>query len=144
MIVHEEAIKDAVYQLFDEVDALSVQGYDEERNVIYWNLGSELLYGYTEEEALGQKLEDLIFPDFMREPVIAAHSDWINKGIKIPAEELTLRHKNGSDVSVFSSHVLFTNEHNKHEMYCIDINLAEVRQAPVSYTHLTLPTKRIV
>ena len=129
MIVHEEAIKDAVYQLFDEVDALSVQGYDEERNVIYWNLGSELLYGYTEEEALGQKLEDLIFPDFMREPVIAAHSDWINKGIKIPAEELTLRHKNGSDVSVFSSHVLFTNEHNKHEMYCIDINLAEVRQA---------------
>ncbi|QHJ13232.1 putative signaling protein [Paraglaciecola mesophila] len=129
MIVHEEAIKDAVYQLFDEVDALSVQGYDEERNVIYWNLGSELLYGYTEEEALGKKLEDLIFPDFMREPVIEAHSDWIHKGIKIPAEELTLRHKNGGDVSVFSSHVLFTNEHNKHEMYCIDINLAEVRQA---------------
>ena len=129
MIVHQEAIKDAVYQLFDEVDALSVQGYDEERNVIYWNLGSELLYGYSEEEALGKKLEDLIFPDFMREPVIAAHTDWINKGIKIPAEELTLRHKNGGDVIVFSSHVLFTNEHDKHEMYCIDINLAEVRQA---------------
>ena len=72
MIVHQEAIKDAVYQLFDEVDALSVQGYDEERNVIYWNLGSELLYGYSEEEALGKKLEDLIFPDFMREPVIGS------------------------------------------------------------------------
>lgn len=129
MIVHQEAIKDAVYQLFDEVDALSVQGYDEERNVIYWNLGSELLYGFSEEEALGKKLEDLIFPDFMREPVIAAHTDWINKGIKIPAEELTLRHKNGGDVNVFSSHVLFTNEHNKHEMYCIDIDLADVRQA---------------
>ena len=42
MIVHQEAIKDAVYQLFDEVDALSVQGYDEERRVIYWNLGSEM------------------------------------------------------------------------------------------------------
>ncbi|WP_339900298.1 EAL domain-containing protein [Paraglaciecola polaris] len=129
MIVHQEAIKDAVYQLFDEVDALSVQGYDEERRVIYWNLGSEMLYGYTEQEAVGKKLEDLIFPEHMRDPVIAAHSNWLKKGIKIPAAEITLCNKNGGDVTVFSSHVLFTNERNKHEMYCIDINLAEARQA---------------
>ena len=129
MLIPEKAIKDAVYQLFDTVDVLSVQGYDEERRVIYWNLGSELLYGYTEKEALGKKLEDIIFPEHMRKFVVSAHKDWLEQGIKIPAAEITLCNKSGDDVSVFSSHVLFTNEYNKHEMYCIDINLAEVRQA---------------
>ena len=129
MLIHHKAIKAAIYQLFDAVDALSVQGYDEERKVIYWNSGSELLYGYTKEEALGKKLEELIFPEHMCDFAIMAHNAWIEKGIKIPAQEVTLQSKDGGDVNVFSSHVLFTNEHKKHEMYCIDINLADVKKA---------------
>lgn len=61
--------------------------------------------------------------------MIAAHKDWVDKGIEIPAAEITLCHKNGSDVGVYSSHVMFTNQYNQKQMYCIDINLAEVKQA---------------
>jgi len=111
------------------VDAISVQGYDEDRRVTYWNTGSELLYGYTKEEALGQRLEELIAPENMRDTIISAHRKWLDQGIEIPASELTLRHKSGEDVIVFSSHVLFMDEYKKQEMYCIDINLADVRQA---------------
>lgn len=111
------------------MDAISVQGYDEERRVIYWNVGSELLYGYTKEEALGKKLEELIIPQSMRALVIAAHSDWLQKGIEISPEEKTLCNKNGNEVNVFSSHVMLTNQYNKKQMYCIDINLAEIRHA---------------
>lgn len=128
-LIHEYVINDSLHQLFDAVNVVSVQGYDENRRVIYWNVGSELLYGYTQEEASGKKLEELIIPKPMREFVIAAHSDWIQKGIEIPASEITLQHKNGSDVSVFSSHVLFTNIYNKKQMYCIDIDLADVKHA---------------
>ncbi|TWX59488.1 EAL domain-containing protein [Colwellia hornerae] len=120
---------DSLHQLFDAVNVVSVQGYDENRRVIYWNIGSELLYGFTKQEAYGQKLEDLIIPAAMRKLVIAAHSDWINKGIEIPAAEITLTHKNGNDISVLSSHVLFTNQYNKKQMYCIDVNLADVKYA---------------
>ncbi|SHK67485.1 PAS domain S-box-containing protein/diguanylate cyclase (GGDEF) domain-containing protein [Marinobacter antarcticus] len=129
MLVNRVATRDSVHQLFDSVDAISVQGYDEERRVTYWNTGSELIYGYTKEEALGRKLEELIIPESMRDFVVSAHSNWLDQGIEIPASELTLRQKNGKDVSVFSNHVLFVDENNKKEMYCIDINLAEVRQA---------------
>ena len=129
MLLHKAATRDTVHQLFDAVDAISVQGYDEERRVTYWNIGSERLYGYTKEEALGRTLEELIVPDKMREFVISAHQDWINKGIGIPATELTLCNKSGKNVNVFSSHVLFIDEQNNHEMYCIDINLSEVRLA---------------
>lgn len=128
MLLHQAATRDAIRQLFDAVKAISVQGYDEDRQVVYWNVGSELIYGYTRKEALGRKLEELIIPEHMRDLVVAAHENWIGQGIEIPASEMTLCNKNGEDVSVFSSHVLFADEHNKKEMYCIDIDLAEVRQ----------------
>lgn len=126
---HQYVLNDSLHQLFDAVNIVSVQGYDEQRRVIYWNVGSELLYGYSQKEALGEKLEDLIIPEPMRDIVIGAHSDWLNKGIEIPASEITLCHKNGSDVNVFSSHALFTNQYNKKQMYCIDVNLADVKHA---------------
>ncbi|WP_340676569.1 EAL domain-containing protein [Paraglaciecola sp.] len=129
MLIHEYVINDPLHQLFDAVNAISVQGYDEERRVIYWNEGSELLYGYSQDEAAGQKLEDLIIPKPMRDRVISAHRDWIKNGTEIPATEITLRHKNGDDVSVFSSHVMFTNQYNTKQMYCIDVDLTAVRQA---------------
>ncbi len=65
----------------------------------------------------------------MRDIVVSAHTDWLNKGIEIPAAELTLRSKNNDDVHVFSSHVMFTNQNNEKEMYCIDINLADLKDA---------------
>jgi len=129
MLLHQAATRDAIHQLFDAAKAISVQGYDENRRVVYWNVGSELIYGYTREEALGRKLEELIIPEHMRDLVVAAHENWVGRGIEIPASEITLCNKNGEDVSVFSSHVLFADEYNKKEMYCIDIDLAEVRQA---------------
>ena len=129
MPAHQYVTNDPLHQLFDAVDSISVQGYDEQRRVIYWNKGSELLYGYTHQEAIGKKLEDLIIPAPMREPVIKAHSNWIKYDIEIPASELILSHKNGSDVAVFSSHVMFTNQYNTKQMYCIDIDLSEVHKA---------------
>lgn len=129
MLIHQYVINDPLHQLFDKVNAISVQGYDEERRVIYWNEGSELLYGYNKEEATGKKLEDLIIPEPMREFVIAAHRDWIKHDIAIPAAELTLRHQNGSEVSVFSSHVMFTNQYGTKQIYCIDVDLSDVRKA---------------
>ena len=129
MLTHQYVINDPLHQLFDAVNAISVQGYDEQRRVIYWNEGSELLYGYSKEEAIGEKIENLIIPNALREIVIDAHHNWITKGIEIPASEITLRKKDGTEISVFSSHVMFTNQYNNKQMYCIDIDLTDVRQA---------------
>ena len=134
MPTHQYVTNDPLHQLFDAVDSISVQGYDEQRRVIYWNKGSELLYGYSQQEAIGKKLEDLIIPTPMREPVIEAHSNWIKHDIEIPASELILKHKEGNDVAVFSSHVMFTNQYETKQMYCIDIDLSEVHKAQAEAT----------
>jgi len=126
---HQYVINDPLHQIFDAVDVISVQGYDQKRRVIYWNKGSELLYGYTQKEALGQKLEDLIIPNTLHNLVIEAHANWLEHGTKIPSAEITLRDKQGKDINVFSSHVMFTNQYRHKQMYCIDINLSDVKHA---------------
>ena len=120
---------DSLHQLFESVNSISVQGYDDQRRVVYWNKGSELLYGYKQEEALGKKLEELIVPAPMRDMVIEAHTKWINEGVAIPAAEILLKHKNGTDIYVYSSHAMFENEFKNKQMYCIDINLSDVKKA---------------
>ena len=40
--------------IFEGVGNIAVQGYDQQRRVIYWNSASETFYGFTRSEALGQ------------------------------------------------------------------------------------------
>lgn len=115
--------------LFQRTPKIAVQGYDEQRRVVFWNQASEILYGYTAGEAEGRQLEDLIIPSEMRQPAIDAHRDWLERGIEIPAGELTLLRKDGSVVNVFSSHILRYDAEGRAEMYCIDIDMTEQLKA---------------
>ena len=130
----ESKINESLHQLFNEVGSVAIQGYDQQRRVIYWNKGSEILYGYKTAEALGQKLETLIIPEHMKEAVVEGVFNWLNNGVEIPASELVLRNKNGDNVCVYSSHVLFENSYNIKEFYCIDVNLADLKDAQAKLT----------
>ncbi|CCE24134.1 PAS domain S-box protein [Methylotuvimicrobium alcaliphilum] len=110
--------------LFEQTPSIAVQGYDEERRVTFWNRASEALYGYTREEALGRRLEDLIIPDPMHEEIITHINSWIAGDPGIPAAELTLRRKDGTPVTVFTNHVMQEGPAGK-EIYCMDIDLTE-------------------
>jgi len=115
-------------ELIEEVSEISIQGYNENRQVTFWNLASQKLYGYTEKEALGNTLEDLIIPESMGEAVVEFHRQWVENGVKIPAGELMLRHKTGKDVPVFSSHVMLDTRAGK-EMFCIDVDLTPIKES---------------
>lgn len=115
--------------LVEDVPHLPVQGYDRNRTVIFWNHASEELYGYSREEAMGRKLEDLIIPETMRQDVIEGIRRWIDEGIVIPAAELQLRTKSGKLVDVFSSHAMLRNTRGEYELYCIDLDIREQKEA---------------
>lgn len=116
-------------QLFEHTDAIAVQGYNRQRQVIYWNPASVNLYGYSEQQALGKRLEDLIIPPDMRSAVIAGIDDWLDGGPAIPSAELSLQRADGSVAHVYSSHVLIRNAQGETEMFCIDIDLSASREA---------------
>ncbi len=107
---------------------LAIQGYNTKREIIFWNDFSSKLYGFTPDEAQGQQLEDLIIPDAMREKVIIDITNMVNKGIPISPQELILQHKDGSPVPVFSQHVIIELPGNEKEVYCLDIDLSELKE----------------
>lgn len=120
--------KHVFQQVMENSEAISVQGYNEEHVVIYWNKASEKIYGYSNDEAIDKKLEDLIIPPPAKEMVKKAVDDWIENDIPVPSSELTLIDKNGNSVEVFSQHVAIRNNSNDFEMYCMDIDLGEIKK----------------
>jgi PAS domain S-box-containing protein len=115
--------------LVNDLPKIAVQGYDHERNVIYWNHASEILYGYSEKEAMGKKLEDLIIPEPIKKAVIQDIQNWYENDVTIPASELILRNKDGSDAPVYASHVMLVSSQGKKTMYCVDLDLADLKLA---------------
>lgn len=115
--------------LLENVPNIAVQGYDRHRRVVFWNAASEALYGYTQAEALGRRLEDLIIPPEMRTGVIAAVAGFVERDEQIPASELVLRRKDGRPVYVYSSHAKLYRADGEPELYCIDIDIAARKAA---------------
>jgi len=115
-------------ELFETLPEISVQGYNANREVIYWNKASERLYGYTKEQSLGKKLEDLIIPEEMKQDVVHKIKRSVENNISIPSSELVLKHADGSSVPVYSNHTMIQNQHDEKELYCIDINLKELKE----------------
>lgn len=122
-------------EVIEDVSEISILGYDEQRNITFWNYSSEKLYGYTKEEALGKKLEDLIIPPGMKDDVKRLHARWIEVGYKIPAGEVVLTDKQGSDVPVFSSHAMHETQSGK-EMFSFDIDMTAIKQSEIEKKHL--------
>lgn len=111
--------------VFENVDAVAIQGYRADGSVVYWNHASQTIYGYTPEEARGKSLYDLIIPAPMQAGVREAVQWMFTHKTGIPAGRLTLRHRDGRPVDVYSSHtVVDTTEHGPI-MFCLDVSLHE-------------------
>ena len=115
--------------IIERIENVAIQGYDQDRRIIFWNAASEALYGYSREEAEGRRLEELIIPPAMRDEVVAAVERWKSQGVPIPAGELVLQKKDGSPVHVYSSHTMQVNRLGQAEMYCLDIDISARKQA---------------
>jgi len=113
-------------KLINNIPSVAIQGYNKNREVIYWNSASEIVYGYTSEEALGKRLEDLIAPAQNKEIMVSMITQWYEDGKKVPEGEVFLVDKNNHPVHVYSSHVMLGKGTNNPEIFCVDIDLKEI------------------
>ncbi len=110
--------------LLEEIPHIAVQGYNAEREVVFWNRASENLYGYSNTEAIGRRIEDLIVRPEQCETVVAAFDAWVKKGELFPSGEILRRHSNGQEVSIYSSWSATRTRHGAREIYVIDVDLS--------------------
>ncbi len=127
----EDALKDSDERwkiLFQDIPNVAVQGYDKNGKTKYWNKASETFYGYSSEEAIGNNLTDLIIPEELKSTVSNAIKEVFATEKVMPADELKLSRKDGSAISVFSSHSYVQVPGREPEMYCLDIDISERKQ----------------
>lgn len=122
--------------LLQNVEMISVQGYGPDGTTQYWNKASEKIYGFSSQEAIGQKLTDLIIPDEMRSDVEQAIQYMATTGQPVPASELSLVRKDGSRVSVYSTHTIIQVPGKDQELFCIDFDLTEREHAAQKLQHV--------
>ncbi|MDD3352829.1 bifunctional diguanylate cyclase/phosphodiesterase [Zoogloea sp.] len=116
-------------KLFADAEALSIQGYLEDGTVVYWNRASELIYGYSAEEAIGGNLFELIIPEELRETVKKAVRWMFDHGRGAPPGRLDLRHMDGSWVPVYSSHTVVSLPGQETMLFCMDADMRALVQA---------------
>ena len=130
----EEAIHESEATLANLMDNMpvAIQGYDVEGTVFCWNRMSALIYGYVAEEAMGRKLEDLIIPDEIKpmyRETLAQASTLKESGEFLPAGEVNLLRKDGSQISVHSIHTAVCLPEKTPMLFCIDVDLTERKKA---------------
>ena len=123
--------------LLDNTPQIAVQGYYADGSTFYWNKASELIYGYSREEALGKNLLELIIPAPMKPLVAEAMAQMAQTGISIPSEELVLQRKDGSMVSVFSGHAVVKLPEMEPQIFCIDVDLTEHKKQAAALAFLS-------
>jgi two-component system cell cycle sensor histidine kinase/response regulator CckA len=116
-------------QLINSIPNVAVQAYDANFICRFWNHASEQLYGYSPQEAVGTSLLDLLIPPRWHGRVTTDVHAMFATGKAIPASELVLRRKDGSVVSVYSSHVLLRRPGHPPEFFSIDYDLTERKSA---------------
>lgn len=111
---------------------IAVQGYSADGTTTYWNHASEIFYGYTRQEVIGKNWLDLIIPPEIREDLQQAIKWMGETGQTIPSAEMELVRKDGSRISVYSSHALLKPPGRDMEFFCMDIDLTVIKRAEES------------
>ncbi|MDD2563676.1 MAG: PAS domain S-box protein [Salinivirgaceae bacterium] len=108
--------------LLENIDHIAVQGYNMQGNVIYWNKGSETLFGYKKEEVLDKNIIDFIIPRHLRLSI----SNEIDKILQNKANPyprtIQLQRKDNSIANVYSYCRVFENKLGETELYFIDLD----------------------
>lgn len=115
--------------LFEGIPHIAVQGYNADRKAIYWNRASEKLYGYSKQEALRRKIEELVIPPDRRSETVEAIRNWVENGVPIPSGEVTKRTRDGEEVAVYTSRLATHNQRGEWEMYVVDVDLSALKRA---------------
>ena len=123
--------------LLDNAPQVAIQGYYADGTTFYWNKASELIYGYSKDEAIGRNLLELIIPSYMQANVAKAMAQMAGTGMALPSEELVLRRKDGSLVPVYSGHAVVKLPDTEPQIYCIDVDLTERKQQAAELAFLT-------
>ena len=100
---------------------VAVQAYEPDGTITFWSKGSERVYGYGAEEAIGREVAALLLGPVTAAAERAGRARAIATGDLPPACALEAVHKDGSRISIHSCRMLRPRPGRPPEFICYDI-----------------------
>ncbi|MBX3608795.1 MAG: PAS domain S-box protein [Hydrogenophaga sp.] len=125
----ELASEDRFRRIFDSIPSIAVQAYGTDMIVRYWNKGSEHLYGYCAQEAIGRSMLDLVVPPAQRGSFDRNFLQSMDGKTSLNSGVHWLQRKDGSPVEVSANEIITEHPERGIEIFCIDFDLSEHRRA---------------
>jgi two-component system, cell cycle sensor histidine kinase and response regulator CckA len=128
----EEALRDALQRfeaVIEQTPHVAIQGFERDGTVRHWNTACADLYGYTQTEALGKKLQDLLLSEesgieFQK----SIHGIW-DSGHALPPQEWSVRDRHGKSRWVYSAMFPVFDGGRVVEIFCMDIDITARKEA---------------
>src|SRR5471030_2417380 len=106
---NEERLRRMATVIQDSNDAITIQ--DLEGNILAWNRGAELMYGYSEIEALKMNIIDTVPEEYQEEARGFLSS--LKRGELLPNLETKRKHKDGQIIDVWLINTKLTDDKGK-------------------------------
>ncbi|MGE4560121.1 MAG: PAS domain S-box protein [Desulfobulbus sp.] len=114
--------------IVDQLPHVGIIGIDRTGRVFFWNRFCRRLYGFSDTEACGQPLADLIVDAEQRALFAKQLAAWRHQEGAIE-EERVFRHQNGRPVPVYVAFLHLDSQDGSKEFYSIHLDLSELKQA---------------
>jgi PAS domain S-box-containing protein len=128
----EQALRESearLRTLLENLDRVAVQAYEPDGTITFWNRASELFYGYSAAEAVGQDLVQLLYAEPTREQERRIMSEALRTGQPPAAEEVELVRRDGSKITVLTSRIVHPRAGKQQEFFCFDVDISDRKRA---------------
>lgn len=116
-------------KVFENTMNIPVFGINRNHDIIYWNKASEITYGYTYFEVIGKKAEEILYPTDKNGIMHSRIEKIFTESKDEFPKEVSLCKKNGEVIYVYTNQVLIKNTSNEPEIYSIQTDLSDIRNA---------------
>ncbi|HXU79084.1 MAG TPA: PAS domain S-box protein, partial [Methylomirabilota bacterium] len=108
---------------------VSIQGYTPDGRVVFWNEASESVFGWRAEEAIGKKLEQLIFTKEQGAAFIAKLAEIRQNKKPAGPIEFRFERRNGQEGWCLSTIFEIPGEGREPQFICMDVDITERKAA---------------
>jgi two-component system, cell cycle sensor histidine kinase and response regulator CckA len=108
---------------------VAVQWYDPNGRVKLWNKASEAMFGFSEEEALGKTLDQLIWTPEEAQAFVEMFGSITESGCAVGPAEFSIRRKSGERGQCISTIFSIPGEGSTPWFVCMDVDITRLRKA---------------
>jgi two-component system cell cycle sensor histidine kinase/response regulator CckA len=111
---------------------VAIEGFDRQGRVLFWNNAAERMFGWTEQEALGKTLGDLILDEAGNAEFVASLEQIGCAGHSPEPVEWEYTHRDGHTGTCYSSIFAIPGSKGDRTYICIDVDITQRKRAEES------------